>query len=212
VPCEGRPAIYLVEIKYTEDCNVHVVAQGIAMRQHSRLLAHLQSKWQQWTVKVLPLVFGSVGTVRSETERHLETLGVDEQALSALLQTVCDSSIDFTMQILNVHKQPSRYATITETRKRKAKSTSKRQTCKKKAKQASHKQQSEDYSEELSYTAAAVSNSQPCHPMRTRSCKRNKHMMLTCLTMLLSSNSATGNAGPCMMRMCLQQARSPMWL
>ena len=28
-PCEGRPAIYLVEIKYTEDCNVHVVAQDI---------------------------------------------------------------------------------------------------------------------------------------------------------------------------------------
>jgi hypothetical protein len=79
VPCEGRPAIYLVEIKYTEDCNVHVVAQGVAVRQHSRLLAHLKSKWPQWTVEVLPLVFGSVGTVRTESERHLETLGVDKQ-------------------------------------------------------------------------------------------------------------------------------------
>ena len=175
VPCEGRPAIYLVEIKYTEDCNVHAVAQGIAMRQHSRLLAHLRSKWPQWTVEVLPLVFGSVGTVRTETERHLETLGVDKQALSALLQTVHDSSIDFTMQILNVHKQPSRYATITETRQRKAKGTSKRQARKKKPKRTSDRQQSKDYSDELSCTAATVSDTQPCHPMRTRSCKRNAH-------------------------------------
>ena len=45
----------LVEIKYTEVYNVHVVAQGAAMKQHSRLLAHLQSKWPQWTVEVLPL-------------------------------------------------------------------------------------------------------------------------------------------------------------
>jgi hypothetical protein len=29
VPCEGRPAMYLVEIKYTEDWNVHAVAQGV---------------------------------------------------------------------------------------------------------------------------------------------------------------------------------------
>ena len=77
------------------------------MGQHSRLLAHLQSKWPQWTVEVLPLVFGSVGTVRTETEQHLESLGVDKQALSALLHTVYDSSIDYTMQILNVHKQPT---------------------------------------------------------------------------------------------------------
>jgi hypothetical protein len=154
---------------------VHVVAQGMAMRQHSRLLAHLQSKWPQWTVEVLPLVFGSVGTVRTETERHLETLGVDKQALSALLQTVYDSSIDFTMQILNVHRQPSRYATITETRKRKAMSTSKQQACRKKSRRTSDRQQSEDYSDELSYTPATVSDPQPCHPMRTRSCKRIAH-------------------------------------
>jgi hypothetical protein len=65
------------------------------------------------------------------------------------MQTVYDSSIDFTMQILNVHKQPSRYATITEIRMRIAMSTSKRQTCKKKVKRAAHKQQSKDYFEEL---------------------------------------------------------------
>jgi hypothetical protein len=161
VPCEDRPAIQ-VEIKYTADCNVHAVAQGIAMKQHSTLLAHLRDRWPGWTVDVLPLVFGSVGTVRTESERHL---GVDKQDLSALLQTVYDSSIDFTMRILNVHKQPSRYATITETRKRKAICTSKRQASKKKPKQAPHKQQSEDYSEEMTYTAATLSNSQPCHPM-----------------------------------------------
>ena len=100
---------------------------------------------------------------------------MDKQALSALLQTVHDSSIDFTMQILNVHKQPSRYATITETRKRKAKGTSKRQARKKKPKRTSDRQQSEDYSDKLSYRAATVSDTQPCHPMRTRSCKRNAH-------------------------------------
>ena len=70
---------------------------------------------------------------------------------------------------------PRRYATITETRKRKAMSTSKRQACKKKSRQASHKQQNEDHSERLNYTEAAVSNPRPCHPMRTRSCKRNAH-------------------------------------
>jgi hypothetical protein len=81
VPCGGRPAIYLLEIKYTEDCNVHAVAQGIAMKPHSRLLAHLQDRWPEWTVEVLPLVFGSVGTVRIQTEQHLETLGLDKQTL-----------------------------------------------------------------------------------------------------------------------------------
>ena len=60
VACRGGPAIYLVEIKYTEDYNVHAVAQGIAMTQHNRLLTHLKRRWPDWDVRVLPLVFGSL--------------------------------------------------------------------------------------------------------------------------------------------------------
>jgi hypothetical protein len=71
------------------------------------------------------------------------------------------------MQILNVHKKPSRYATITEMRKRKAMSTSQRWTHRKKPRQTPRKQDRKDSSADIIYKAANPARTQPCHPMRT---------------------------------------------
>ena len=176
IPCEGKPAIYLVESHYTEDCNVHTVARGIAMTQHSRLWTHLRQIWPGWNVQILPMVFGSFGTVRTETEQRLSTLGVADQDLKALLETVYTSSIEYTVRILQVHKEPSGYATATETCKRKALHTLKRRKCQKRSRQKQHHHDSGDCFDDLAREPEPQGCSQLCHSMRTRSRKRAVHV------------------------------------
>jgi hypothetical protein len=167
--CRGGEAIYIVEIKYTQDRNVHAVTQGPAMRQHVSLSHHLQRKWPGWKVQILPMVFGSFGTVRTETEHHLRTLGVGDHALKDLLRSVNKGTIKYTKRILQAHKEPNRFATVTHTRKRKALRTPKG-TGKKRMRQGHHRQRVTDLP-----TGQAADQTQqraPLHQMETRSRKR----------------------------------------
>ena len=118
-----------------------------------------------------------VGTVRTETEQHLSTLGVDDHhELKALQETVHTYSIEYTVKILQVHKEPSSYATVTETRKRKAMQTPKRRKYQKRSKRRKGHQHGADSStEDWSSEVTPQSGSQPCHSMRTRSSKRVAH-------------------------------------
>ena len=58
-------------------------------------------------------MFGSFGTVRTETEQHLRTLGVGDHALKDLLCSVTKRTIYYTNNILQAHKEPNRFATHT---------------------------------------------------------------------------------------------------
>jgi hypothetical protein len=112
--------------------------------------------------------------MRTETELHLSTLGVGDQDLKALLETVYTSSIEYTTRIQQVHKESSEYVTATETHKRTALHTLKRRKCQKRSRQ--HHQDSDDCFDDLAREPQPQIYAQPCHLLRTRSRKRAAHV------------------------------------
>ncbi len=84
-PLRNSPIANIVELKFTVNDRVHGRALADATNQHVRLRKHLETRG--YIVKVLPIIIGSAGMIRTETQHQFEALGISAAATLALMET-----------------------------------------------------------------------------------------------------------------------------
>ena len=97
-----RQVAYIVELKFTTDDRVHGSALQEALSQHEALATRLESRGL--TVKLMPIIIGSSGMIRAETQQHFAALGLTAAESLSLMQEHHDTAIRYFHQILQDYR------------------------------------------------------------------------------------------------------------
>ncbi len=100
--CTGNPegaaplrnSLNIVELIFKVNDRVHGKALADATAKHVRLQKHLETRG--YVVKVLPIIMGSAGMIRTETQHHFEALGISAAASLALIKQHHNIAIDYS--------------------------------------------------------------------------------------------------------------------
>ena len=100
---QHRQVAYIVELKFTTtDDRVHGAALQGALSQHAALATRLESRG--FTVKLMPIIIGSSGMIRAETQQHFAALGLSPAESLSLMQEHHDTAIKYLHQILQEYR------------------------------------------------------------------------------------------------------------
>ena len=94
----SRQAAYIVELKFTSDDRVHGAALKEARTQHAALASRLESR--RFRIRVLPIIVGSSGMIRRDTQQHLAALGLTTTESLSLMQEHHDTAIKYLRKFL----------------------------------------------------------------------------------------------------------------
>ena len=97
-----RQVAYIVELKFTTDDRVHGAALQQALSQHAALATRLESRG--FAVKLMPIIIGSSGMIRAETQQHFTALGLSPEESLSLMQEHHDTAIKYLHQILQQYR------------------------------------------------------------------------------------------------------------
>ena len=98
----NRQVAYIVELKFTSDDRVHGAALNEARTQHAALASRLENRG--FRVRVLPIIVGSSGMIRKDTQQHLATLGLTTTESLSLMQEHHDTAIKYLRNFLQKYR------------------------------------------------------------------------------------------------------------
>ncbi len=97
-----RQVAYIVELKFTSDDRVHGAALKEALAQHAALASRLESRG--FTVQLMPIIVGSSGMIRAETQQYFATLGLTTTDCLSLMQEHHNTAITYLRKILQQYQ------------------------------------------------------------------------------------------------------------
>ncbi len=99
---QGCQVACIVELKFTSDDRVHGAALKEALTQHAALASRLESRG--FKVQLMPIIIGSSGMIRAETQKHFATLGLTAPDCLSLMQQHHDTAIAHLRRILQQYR------------------------------------------------------------------------------------------------------------
>ncbi len=94
--------IYLLELKYTFDLQVHETVSVARLQHEGLVLALHQNGW--CSIRLHPHIIGSCGMMRSENAHISTALGVKSPDVEVLLKRLAIKSAERTHQILQIRR------------------------------------------------------------------------------------------------------------